>query len=146
MGCVPYEMLDTPCEFSPIDEVCHAARLLATTPDDMVVFHACNNHTQPLGDVLKAIESIGIQIEPVEYEEFERRIREVMMDDSKSQVLQPLLAYVENSGHVVKYIRQDSSYTTQVLYRLGYWWPQTASDYVKRFIKSIGDLGYFNDL
>ena len=146
MGCVPYEMLDTPCEFSPIDEVCHASRLLATTPDDMVVFHACNNHTQPLGDVLKAMESIGIHIEPVEYDEFERRIREVMMDDSKSQVLQPLLAYVENSGHVVKYIRQDSSYTTQVLYRLGYWWPQTASDYVKRFIKSIGDLGYFNDL
>ncbi len=146
MGCVPYEMLDSPCEFSPIDEVCLAARLLATTPDNMVVFHACNNHTQPLGDVLKAMESIGIHIEPVEYDEFERRIREVMIDDSKSQVLQPLLAYVENSGHVVKYIRQDSSYTTQVLYRLGYWWPQTASDYVKRFIKSIGDLGYFNDL
>ncbi len=146
MGCVPYNMLDTPCEFSPIDEVCHATRLLAMTPDDMVVFHACNNHTQPLGDVLMAMESIGIHIEPVEYEEFERRIQEVMMDDTKSQVLQPLLAYVENSGHVVQYIRQDSSFTTQVLYRLGYWWPQTATDYVKRFIKSIGDLGYFNDL
>lgn len=66
LGCVPFDMLDAPCEFSPIDEVCKASLMLATTPRPMVVFHPCNNHTLPLGDVLRCMDSVGVSIEPVE--------------------------------------------------------------------------------
>ena len=146
MGCVPYDMLDTPCEFSPIDEVCRATRLLATTPREMVVFHPCNNHTLPLGDVLRAMATIGIEVQPVERDEFQQRVQQLMLDDTKSQVLQPILAYDDRGVHEMRYISSDSSHTTQVLYRLGYWWPVAASDYVERFMKSLGDLNYFTDV
>lgn len=143
LGCVPYDMLDAPCEFSPIDEVCRACLLLATTPRAMTVLHPCNNHTLPLGDVLRSMEAIGIHVEPVERDEFDRRVLELMHDEAKSQVLQPLLAYAENNGHVVKYIGHSSRYTTQVLYRLGYHWPFTSWDYVDRFIKAIDGFDFF---
>lgn len=144
LGCVPFDMLDAPCEFSPIDEVCKASLLLATTPRQMVVFHPCNNHTLPLGDVLRCMDSVGVRIEPVEREAFDDRVRELMQDDSRSQVLQPLLAYAENNGHVVRYIGHQSLYTTQVLYRMGYHWPFTSWDYVERFISAINGFDFFS--
>ena len=143
LGCVPYDMLDAPCELSPIDEVCKASRLLATTPKEMTVFHPCNNHTLPLGDILRCMNAIDINIEAVEREKFDKRVLELMQDDSKSDVLQPLLAYAENKGHVVKYIAHANEYTTQVLYRLGYHWPFTSWDYVDRFIKAIDGFDFF---
>lgn len=144
LGCVPFDMLDAPCEFSPIDEVCKASLLLATTPRQMVVFHPCNNHTLPLGDVLRCMDSVGVRIEPVEREAFDERVRELMQDDSRSQVLQPLLAYAENNGHVVRYIGHQALYTTQVLYRMGYHWPFTSWDYVERFISAINGFDFFS--
>lgn len=145
LGCVPFDMLDAPCEFSPIDEVCKASRLLATTPRGMVVFHPCNNHTLPLGDVLRCLETVGIHVEAVERDVFDERVRALMQDDSKTQVLQPLLAYAENNGHVVKYVGHRSAFTTQVLYRLGYHWPFTSWDYVERFVKAIDGFDFFKE-
>lgn len=143
LGCVPYDMLDAPCEFSPIDEVCKACRLLATTPRQMVVFHPCNNHTLPLGDVLRSLETVGVHVEPVEQEMFNQRVSELMKDEGKCQILLPLLAYAESKGHVVKYIGYQSKFTTQVLYRLGYHWPFTSWDYVERFVKAIDGFEFF---
>ena len=145
LGCVPFDMLDAPCELSPIDDVCRACHLLATTPRQMVVFHPCNNHTLPLGDVLRCMESVGIHVKPVERDAFDKRVGELMQDDSKTQVLQPLLAYAENSGHQVSFIRHDSQFTTQVLYRLDYHWPYTSWDYVERFIQAIDGFNFFKE-
>ena len=143
LGCAPYDVLDAPCEFSPIDEVCKASRLLATTPRDMVVFHPCNNHTLPLGDVLTCLHSVGVDVKFVEREEFDERVREMMSDDANSQVLQPLLAYADNGAHKVRFIDYDSEFTTQVLYRLGYHWPFTSWDYVERFVQAINGFDFF---
>lgn len=145
LGCVPYDMLDAPCEFSPIDEVCRVCHLLATTPRSMVVFHPCNNHTLPLGDVLRSLETVGIHVKPVEQAEFDEHVHELMKDESKSLVLQPLLAYAESKGHVVRFIHYKSDFTTQVLYRLGYYWPYTSWDYVERFIKAINGFEFFEE-
>ena len=145
LGCMPYSVLDAPCEFSPIDEVCKASRLLATTPREMVVFHPCNNHTLPLGDVLRCLDAIGHHVEPVEKDVFDSRVRELMKDESLSQFLQPLLAYAQNNGHVVQFIGHQSGYTNQVLYRLGYHWPFTSWDYVERFIGAINGLDFFDE-
>ena len=143
LGCAPFDVLDAPCEFSPIDEVCKASRLLATTPRDMVVFHPCNNHTLPLGDVLTCLRSVGLEVKFVERKEFDERVREMMKDDANSQVLQPLLAYAENGAHEVRFVRYKSEFTTQVLYRLGYHWPFTSWDYVERFVQAINGFDFF---
>ena len=40
-------------------------------------------------------------------------------------------------------IEATNSYTTQVLYRLGFQWPPTAVDYVHRFVDTIIGFDYF---
>ena len=41
-------------------------------------------------------------------------------------------------------IEATNSYTTQVLYRLGFQWPPTAADYVHRFVDTIMGFDYFS--
>lgn len=98
VGCVPFDALDAPCEFSPIDEVCRAILLLAATPREMVVFHPTNNHRLPLGDVIHILNETGLDVVPVEPEEFMVREHTALEDPSRVDALQPLLAYDSDSG------------------------------------------------
>ena len=144
LGCVPYSHLDAPCEFSPIDEVCGAIADLATTPRGMTVFIPTNNHHIPLGDVLRILaRTVGTEIREVEWSEFEASMSAAMADDSRVEVLQPLLAYSGDGGDT-EYIGFSNELTTQVLYRLGFRWNYTSWDYVERFIKSLAALDYFD--
>jgi len=44
LGVCPYEQLDVPREFSPIDEVAKAILILSETPKDCIIFHPFNHH------------------------------------------------------------------------------------------------------
>ena len=140
---VTYASLDEPCEFSPIDAVCQAIRLLAQTPKEMVVFHPYNNHSIPLGDVLDILHTVGVDIKPMEDEEFNRMIQEKLKDETVVSKLQPLFAYNEDeTKHVVRWLGYENGYTTQVLRRLGFHWPYTSWDYAERFVQAIHGFNY----
>lgn len=143
LGCAPYAVLDAPCEFSPIDEVCHAILLLSGTPAGMSVFQPCNNHRLPLGDVLHILTEMGLPVRPVEMPQFNGREREAMDDPGKVDALQPLMAYDSGAGSRTAFIRYDPCFTNQILYRLGFRWNYTSHDYVSQFIKAIASLNYF---
>lgn len=143
LGCAPYAVLDAPCEFSPINEVCKAILLLSQTPVAMSVFQPCNNHRLPMGDVLHILGECDLPVRPVESEEFAAAEREAMDDPTKVDALQPLMAYDSEAGARTAFIRYDSSFTNQILYRLGFRWNYTSRDYVSQFIKAIASLNYF---
>ncbi len=140
---VTYSSLDEPCEFSPIDAVCEAIHLLAQTPKEMVVFHPYNNHSIPLGDVLGILHNVGIDIKPMEDDEFNEMIQEKLKDESVVSKLQPLFAYNEDeTKHVVRWLGYENGYTTQVLHRLGFSWPYTSWDYAERFVNTIHGFNF----
>ncbi len=143
LKCVTYSALDEPCEFSPIDSVCQAIRLLAETPKEMVVFHPYNNHNIPLGDVLDILHTVGVDIKPMEEDDFNAMIQEKLKDEKVVAKLQPLFAYAEDEmQHVVRWLGFDNAYTTQVLRRLGFSWPYTSWDYAERFVNTIHGFNY----
>ena len=140
---VTYGFLDEPCEFSPIDAVCRAIRLLSQTPKEMVVFHPYNNHSIPFGDVLEILHTVGVDVKAMEEEEFNEVVQKMLKDESVAAKLQPLFAYNEgDTKHVVRWIGFDNSYTTQVLHRIGFSWPYTSWDYAERFVKVIHDFNF----
>ncbi len=143
LQCVTYSALDEPCEFSPIDSVCQAIRLLAQTPKEMAVFHPYNNHNIPLGDVLDILHTVGVDIKPMEEDDFNAMIQEKLKDENVVAKLQPLFAYDEDdTQHVVRWLGFDNAYTTQVLRRLGFSWPYTSWDYAERFVSTIHGFNY----
>lgn len=145
LGCVPYDALNSSCEFTPVDQLAKAILELGKTPSANIVFHPLNNHSMPLGDVIYAMQEVlDYKIELVERDAFVARLNETMAEESeKVSLLQPLVAYQSADGNTA-YIGCSSAFTTGILYRLGFRWSPTSTEYIRSFIKAISGLGYFD--
>ena len=135
-----------PIEFSPIDLVAQAVRLLAGTPDRFTVFHAVNGHWIEMGDVIAAMNVAGIDVEVVDEETFSTRLSEAMKDESKNMLVAGLISYLSSDADTVRsYVQEDHTFTINALYRLGYRWPMTDERYLRNAIEALDSLGFFDE-
>ncbi len=145
IGCFPYSGYLSTAELAPIDSTTQAVSLLMRTPEDCRVFHPYNNHTVFLGDLITTMRSLGLSIEFVEDDLFAKALSDAMKDKARAELLTNLVAYQNMAkGKTVLGVEVDNSFTTQVLLRKNWRWPETGGDYVKRFLKDLIDMGYFD--
>lgn len=142
LGVCPYEQLDAPMEFSPIDETAKAILTLSETPRKCVIFHPYNHNTTLSANVFRAMTDSGLAVRPVEREDFNRALNEAKNNPVKAKLLTSMLAYQDNSKHGA-HVTRHNAYTMQVLYRMGYQWPVTSWDYIERFLEALCGLGFF---
>ena len=144
IGSYPYESMDAPFELSPIDYTAKAILLLAQTPRECTVFHPYNNHSLLMNDLYLEMGMTGLNARPVENDEYEKALDEAKKDSEKAKVLSSFIAY-ENMGHGKKTysVGKSNAFTMQILYRLGFRWPVTSLDYMKRFLVALKGLDFF---
>jgi len=145
LGACPYALLETKMEFSPIDETARAIVLLSTTPRANCVFNVSNNHLIPMDDIFSRIGRDGEKpIEYLEYDAFLQRMEEAKSDPEKTQVLSSILAYMNTPGGVRMVMNPASTtFTMQVLHRMGFRWSETSSSYVDMVFDMLSSLRYF---
>ena len=144
LGCYPYDITDSPMEFSPINETAKAIVLLSQTPQECCLFHPYNNHYVHFGDVLAELSQVGQSPSQVETEAFNEAMETAKQDPEKAKRLSSLIAYQDMAhGQKTVLIPADNQYTTQVLYRLGFRWSSTSWDYVDQMLKALNGFGYF---
>ena len=145
LGCFPYQMIENQVCMGPIDLSCKAFLLLARTPSACCVFNAVNNHTLPLGDIIRRMNASGMEIRFVEYGEFAAAIAEAQNDPEKAAVLQSMIAYMDTSGgRQIVTLPFAAHYTTQILARLGFFWNASSERYVDGFIDMLGGFSFFD--
>ena len=97
-----------------------------------------------IGDVVRAMQSCGLDIKFVEQEEFQKAWQAAEENPDKAKILTSSIAYRSgNKESEVITFPKNNAYTMQVLYRLGYSWPVTMWEYVKKFINMLQKLGFF---
>lgn len=143
IGCVPYEDAGGSTELAPIDFTARAILRLATTPNKNVIFHPYNDHHIFMSDVLAALVQSGVALKPVEREEYDKAYKEAMLNRDKAKHLNSMIAYQEHGKRVVP-IKTTNSYTSQTLFRLGFKWPITSTEYLKNFFANMIGLGFFD--
>lgn len=145
LGCFPYQMIENQVCMGPIDTSCNAFLLLAKTPRDCTVFNAVNNHTLPLGDIIRQMNKAGIPIRFVEYEEFAEALNEAQKDPDKAAILSSMTAYMNTAhGKKVTALPFESHYTTQILARMGFFWNASNERYVNDFINVLIGFRFFD--
>ncbi len=118
LGVCPYEQLDVPMEFSPIDEVAKAILILSRTPRECVIFRPYNHNAILSGNVFKEMAKLGLPVRPVEREDFDAAMAKAGDDPVKAKLLTSMLAYQSGGKHGA-HIPRHNTYTMQVLYRAG---------------------------
>ena len=138
IGAVPYSLMNTVTDFSEIDMTARAILLLAGTDSKFTVFHAVNNHTVTFADIIYSMREYGFRMDTVEDEDFAQR-----MADAES-ASGALIAYQSHEGYERRYpLDQDSGFTTNALYRLGFKWPVSGEKYIMSMIKALDELIMF---
>ncbi|MCQ2964248.1 MAG: amino acid adenylation domain-containing protein [archaeon] len=144
IGVMPYAMLSNAVEFSPIDVTAKSIVALSKTPKECVVFHPYQHHTICFGDIIEIIKPLGLDINPVENDDYEIALNEVLNDKTRQSGVSGLITSV-GSGKLKKiWLPADNSYTVQALYRLGVKWPVISENYVYRFVEYLDDLSFFD--
>ena len=145
LGACPYSLLDARMEFSPIDESARAMVLLAGTPRENCVFNVSNNHLLPMEDIISRLSVIdGKKMEYVEFPQFMKRMQEMMAQPEKAPLLSSLVAYAQSPAQAEAVMNQPSvHFTMQVLYRLGFCWDHTSSQYVDMIFEMLRTMRFF---
>ncbi len=144
LGVLDYTTMDGIVEFSPIEKVAESVCLLAKAPKECVCFVASNNHPVRFGDIVMNL-SDEDQIQMVDGEFFANAVKEVSADPEKAIRVGELIAYAtgRTDARLLGADSVENRLTMQVLYSCGFRWPETGSEYVKRFVEKLRKLGFF---
>ena len=145
LGIISFDVLNVETEFSPIDCVAKSILALAQTPDDCICFHPLNPHRPLMGDVIRTMNEMGYAIRGGENEEFAEALSKALADEKKNAAVGSLIAY--NSSDKTEEIgleNFDESYTSRILERLGFSWPETGAAYMRSFLEQLAKKGFFN--
>ena len=144
LGCFPYNMIENQVCMGPIDRSCEAFLKLAATPKECCVFNAVNNHTLPLGDIIRQMNENGSSIRFVEYDEFAAALHEAQKDPDKAAILSSMTAYMNTAhGKKITALPFSAHYTTQILARMGFFWNASTEKYVDDFINVLRGFMFF---
>ena len=147
LGAINYSLMTEPFELSPIDYVARAVVLLSKTPEKCCCFILKNQNPTFKGKMYLNLSEPGRKIRILEDESFDSELKRALNEDHGSGVMNPLLVYsTSRKDGDAKLLGPDSlnaDYTTQVLFRLDFTWPDTDDAYVRRFIDELKHRGFF---
>ena len=96
------------------------------------------------GDIVRCLNEAGHPIRGAEDDEVDEALSKALSDDKNSEAVGSLIAYDSNDGIVEIGLESlDNAYTTRILSRLGFTWPETGSAYIRRFIDRMDSKGFF---
>ena len=146
IGIINYDALNEETEFSPIDCVAKAVLTLAQTPDDCVCFQPLNPHRPLMGDIIRTMNEMGYAIQGGEDEEVAEALNRALADEKTNAKVGSLIAYNSSDGsQEIGLESLDITYTSCILERLGFSWPETGSSYMRRFLEKLEEKGFFNN-
>ena len=144
LGCAPYDQAEDLMEFSPISSVADATVRLCATPEDCVVFNVITDQYISKIHIFHEMEAMGYPVKMMERDDYEKAFAAAGSDPKKASLLTSLMAYDVGKGERPRVMySMNRELTLQILYRLGFFWPTTSWDYLRRFLQVLSGLGYF---
>jgi len=140
IGKCPISHSTDPMSFSPIDCTARAVVLLAGTNDKFTAFNADNRYSFDEMKLVDSMNQCGLPIIPVPDEEYYADFNRMMADPEKNKRVSALLTNDRPDLHLVN---TDNRFTANILYRLGFSWPFTDDNYLKKVIEALDSMGFF---
>lgn len=149
LGYCPIERSEKEVEFSPIDSTTDAVLKIADSDLPVFIYHAYNNNFILAGELTNILTECGFKIKSVWEEEYRRQIllatKKYKDDVYMSDVIGGLIAYKDaETGTEPESVVLVNDFTTDILKRLGFTWPKVKKSYVRKSIKNLIGMGFFD--
>ncbi len=140
IGKSPISHATDQMSLSPIDMTAKALVLLAGTNDMFTAFNADSRFIFDEWQLIAAANRCGVKITPVRDEEYYAEYHKMLADENVNGRLQGLMTNDRPDLHGVV---SDNTFTTNILYRLGFSWPLPTSEYMERCLECLVTMNYF---
>ena len=142
VGKYPFDGMEYPAEFSPVDSTAASIIELAKVEGPFTIFQSFNSHLVTMADVIMALKRYGYKLDIVKHDEFVKAVDEASKDPEKAQSLLNLVAYNNRDG--ITLVGYDNRFTTNVLYRTGFMWPIIDNQYLDNLLEALDSLEFFD--
>lgn len=140
IGIVPKYLLMNKLEFTPVDCAANAIfNVVTNTTKNNRIFHLYNHHNISVKKFIKSLQYNNFSVSILGDEEFKKRIKLMLSDNSSKNLLKNLIDDFDNDLNL-NYkidIMVKSKYTIKYLKKTGFKWPKINSDYLNRFINLL---------
>lgn len=144
LGVITADIMSATFEMSPIDYVAQAIARLATTPQEMVLFHPYNRFSICRSVLVDELAAMGYPIRLVTPTAFRELLQAAMQDENRSDDMQGIIHYTTNQQDGLSALSATNDYTTQTLLWLGFRWPMTTNQYIRSLLTALDGLAFFD--
>ena len=126
LGVFPNELSEFPFEFSPVDFCANfIVQLIKQQKDNLNVYHLYNSHYILGKDLVEALNSCGISLKTVSFEEFK-----IALYNSKYNSF-GITAYIKNINNAITFHNEK---TLSILKTLDLDWPEITIEYINKIL------------
>lgn len=144
IGCIPDYLLDGYMEFTPVDSCAEAIiRIMQCDHKDNRVFHLFNHNHVDIKRFLDVFNDYR-KIDIVSDNDFIAKIDTLLEQKDSSKILSGIIKDFDNNRRLVykSNIKLKSDFTIDFLDKLGFYWPNIDTNYLKQFFDYFCSIGY----
>ena len=132
LRCVPYELLNTPVEFTPVD-ICanYIVNLIFNQNYNLTIYHLFNNKTIQMNDIINIFNNCNLNIENVSIDVFKEKLL------STNNNYFGITGYINNLDSSFGKVTILNDKTNKILKSLNLEWPEIDSIYINKIIKYL---------
>ena len=146
LKCIPMSLFIQNIELSPVDNTAKSILKIINNDDKFNLYHSFNNNSIYYYDIVHAMNEYGFNIKVVSDEEFNKILDDkINNSDNVEQFIGLYADLASDSKKELQEVDAKNDFTTELLYSLGFKWPNITSDYLKNVFKKLDDLKYFNE-
>lgn len=142
MGVLPEEIKEHSIDFTPVDVAAEAIITLLNSKNENIIYHLYNKNKVNIGELVKYINGLGAYLKFGSEEEISNSIKD-SLNNNKSEALRGIMVDI-SEGNKLKYITDvnvTNEITTNILFDLGFEWPNIEKGYLERFIGRLIERG-----
>ena len=137
IGAIPEEIENIDLEFSPVDYVAEAVRLIIwSNKCDNRIFNVYNPNLLPVLELQKIIKKQNYEIKGMSKENFSKLIKEISnSEDDQNKLAGIINDFTDNDDLIYNYtIKQSNTITCEYLKNLGFNWINIDEEYICKLI------------
>ena len=145
LGAIPDYLLDTKLEFTPVDLCGYAIVLIMQNYiPDFSVFHVYNSNYITMKEFITLLKKCNINLKVVSKEKFNEIVKEVLMDNSKKDILSGIIneLNLNNNIEINSNIDIISEFSKYFLNTIDFNWLKIDNVYIKKYIEYFKNIKF----
>ena len=144
LGMFPEYLLEHAIELGPVDLCAEAVIKILEYDSNCNVLHIYNSKLLPIKLLVNTMKELGINIEAVDDETMSRKLKEILNDNFKKEILSGIIHDIDSKKRLIytSNIRVSYDFSEKYLEKIGFSWKNIDREYILKYMNYFKGIGF----